>query len=296
MRSASVRSAPDSGYEVTHETIAAICVCRVIIALNAQDFTRGVGIYPGKQDQYNGAVMVLDTVTYRNLALHRPAYASGSYDYNLTAQLVTDGIRETQLPRRFAASSSEGGMLPRNKREHLVDGNPVSTVTLPGTGGWVQFSVEGMDTPMEVDLIEVLARPWSKELQPQQWTCVVLASDDGEKWTQLGQASGTQSLFSANWGLRVEIKPPFLLASVTRNRYYRVRVDAPHVYKWEVAEVTLFRNNERLMIGGPFSFTSAWKSAGNGEEWVYVDLGAECSFAVSHCTYSGTRLRTRWKW
>jgi hypothetical protein len=249
-----------------------------VLTANAQDVTRGVGVYPGKQDQYNGAVLVLDTATYRNLALHRPAYASSSYDYNLTAQLVTDGIRETQLPRWFAASSSETAMLPKNRREHLVDGNPASTVTMPGTGGWVQFGVEGRDTPVEVDRIELSAKPWAKELQPQQWTCVLLGSEDGEKWTELGRASGTQILYSANGGLRAEIKPSFVLASVTRSRYYRMRIDASHVESWEVGEVTLFRNNERRMIGGPFSFTSAWKSAGNGEEWVYVDLGAECSF------------------
>jgi hypothetical protein len=30
--------------------------------------------------------------------------------------------------------------------------------------------------------------------------------------------------------------------------------------------------------GGPYDFTSAWKSAGTGDEWVYVDLGAVCTF------------------
>jgi hypothetical protein len=30
--------------------------------------------------------------------------------------------------------------------------------------------------------------------------------------------------------------------------------------------------------GGPYNFTSAWKSEGSGEEWVYVDLGAVCTF------------------
>jgi len=29
--------------------------------------------------------LVPDTTTYRNLALHRPAYQSSAYDYNLTA-------------------------------------------------------------------------------------------------------------------------------------------------------------------------------------------------------------------
>ena len=54
-----------------------------------------MGVYPGDPAQYFGPALVTDTATYRNLALHRPAYQSSSYDYNLTAQLVTDGIKET---------------------------------------------------------------------------------------------------------------------------------------------------------------------------------------------------------
>src|SRR4029077_6527022 len=91
------------------------------LALNAQDSTRGVGVYPGDPRAYNGALLVPETQTYRNLALHRPAYASSSYDYNLTAQLVTDGIHETRLPRWVSTASSEGGVLSRKDREHPVD-------------------------------------------------------------------------------------------------------------------------------------------------------------------------------
>ena len=72
---------------------------------------------------YNGATLVPDTQTYRNLALHRPAYASSSHDYNLTAQLVTDGIRKD--------------------REHLIDKNPITGVDLAGTSGWVQIERGG---------------------------------------------------------------------------------------------------------------------------------------------------------
>jgi Exo-beta-D-glucosaminidase Ig-fold domain/Glycosyl hydrolases family 2/F5/8 type C domain len=45
-----------------------------------------------------------------------------------------------------------------------------------------------------------------------------------------------------------------------------------------VGQVAFFRGDERVQIGGPYSFTSAWMSAGSGEEWVYVDLGARCNF------------------
>src|SRR5882672_9868651 len=95
-------------------------VLAVSLTIGAQDSTRGVGIYPGDFKAYNGALLAPDTQTYRNLALHRPAYASSSYDYNLTAQLVTDGIRETRLPRWVSTASSEGGVLSRKNREHPV--------------------------------------------------------------------------------------------------------------------------------------------------------------------------------
>jgi hypothetical protein len=56
------------------------------------NFTRGVGIYPGDPAEDFSPALVTDNENYRNLARLRPAWNSSSYDYNLTAQLVTDGI------------------------------------------------------------------------------------------------------------------------------------------------------------------------------------------------------------
>lgn len=47
----------------------------------------------------------MDDNTYRNLSLHRPAYQSSAYDYNVAVQLVTDGIKETALPQWIETSS-----------------------------------------------------------------------------------------------------------------------------------------------------------------------------------------------
>src|SRR5689334_11145910 len=65
----------------------------------SSEYTRGIGIYPGEPSAHFGPTLIPDTTSYRNLALHRPAYHSSSYDYNLTAQLVTDGIKSSDLPR-----------------------------------------------------------------------------------------------------------------------------------------------------------------------------------------------------
>ena len=78
---------------------------------HAQNYTRGIGVYPGDPKEYAGPTLVADAHSYRNLALHRPAYQSSAYDYNLTAQLVTDGIKETMLPQWIETSTSDAGGL-----------------------------------------------------------------------------------------------------------------------------------------------------------------------------------------
>lgn len=63
-----------------------------LFALQAQQYTRGVGVYPGDPRQDFAPALVPDTQTVRNLALQRAAYQSSSYDFYHTAQLVTDSI------------------------------------------------------------------------------------------------------------------------------------------------------------------------------------------------------------
>jgi hypothetical protein len=73
--------------------------------------TRGVGVYPGDPREDFAPELVPDT-TYRNIALRRPA-SVGAYDYNLTAQLVTDGVRR----RLCRGRDHEHGRSPRAQRE-----------------------------------------------------------------------------------------------------------------------------------------------------------------------------------
>ena len=89
----------------------------IALVLSAQDYTLGVGVYPGDPKENFAPAMRIDSTTYRNLALHRPAWHSSAYDYNLTAQLVTDGIKQTELPRWVATSTSQQGVLKKNERE-----------------------------------------------------------------------------------------------------------------------------------------------------------------------------------
>src|SRR5580698_224694 len=135
----------------------------------AQQFTRGIGVYPGDPREYTGPSLVADS-NYRNLALHRPAYQSSAYDYNLTAQLVTDGIKQTALPAWIVTSTSDAGILPKTEREVFLDGNVTSSVEVKGDNPWVEFDLEGaVDAPV-LDRIDLYLRKMNGRLPASGWT------------------------------------------------------------------------------------------------------------------------------
>jgi beta-galactosidase/beta-glucuronidase len=242
----------------------------------AQQYTRGIGVYPGDPREYKGPSLVVDAKTYRNLALHRPAYQSSAYDYNLTAQLITDGIKQTAPPRWIAASTSDVPVLPKTEREVFLDGNATSSIEVKGDNPWVEFDLEGGGEAPELDRIDLDLRRLSGPPPASGWTYVVSGSDDGAAWHEVGRSAGT------NWPSMHFSGPSFMqsipFSAPARNRRYRVQLSAEGIRDWGVAELTLFDKGEEVRVAGPNHFDSAWMSAGAGEEWVYVDLGARCTF------------------
>jgi hypothetical protein len=274
-----------------------LLIAMAIMAFSQQQkYTRGVGVYPGNPDEDFAPVMGTDTTNYRNIALHRPAYHSSSYDYNLTAQLVTDGIKETTLPRWLVTTLSTTGVAPKNQRELLVDHNTASNISLNGPEGWMQFEMAGGDAPFAIDKMALQARiraasapDWymsPDEKQPQKTspgdlTCIWEGSDDGTTWKEL--ASITQPIpppSAPTWfgpsGSHVELTTS--LPAPTRSRFHRVTLKSTFNGLWFVSEINFFNGKKFVEPGGPYHFTSAWMSEGKDDEWVYVDLGANCAF------------------
>ena len=246
-----------------------VATLAVTTTVGAQEFTRGIGVYPGDPRESVAPVLQMDRSTYRNVALRRPTYQSSAYDYNLTAQLVTDGIKDSRMPRWLAVATSQHGTLRRHKREWLVDGNWVSTVDLAGPSVWAQIELGGGDGAPVVDHLDVEARVESTSPQPENWTVTVLGSDDGKTWMEAGRASGMARAGG-------DIFPSIAFRAPTRHRLYRIAFDDPRAVMWRIGELRLSNDGQPVRLGGPYNFTSAWKSAGVGEEWVYVDLGAPC--------------------
>ena len=240
------------------------------VTLQAQNYTLGIGVYPGDPRENFAPAMRIDSTTYRNLALHRPAYQSSSYDYNLTAQLITDGIKETALPRTIAVSRSGAGIFPKNEREYLFDGNWVTGVDLNGHDVWVQVELAGGAAPLEIDRVDLDGNVRGNP-EPEVWAMTVLGSDDGNTWAELGHSGG----MSRPTG---EIHPSVKLAQVSRYRFLRFALSDPRARQFRVNEIAVYRGGKQVPVAGPHIFSSAWKSAGKDDEWVYVDLGAVCTF------------------
>ena len=254
--------------------------------LNAQEYTRGVGVYPGDPSEDFSPVLKTDATRYRNLALRRPAYHSSSYDYNLTAQLATDGIRDTTLPNWVSVSTSQHGIMKKNEREWLLDNNFVTNVSLKGPGGWVQIELGGGRQAPEADSIAVSGSLQTDDQAPKGWNCSLLGSNDGQIWETLGRLKGDglpgdtiPRRFGRSGPSRFRVfNHSFRLPAPFSRRFYRVEWNAPNATGWSMGELSLFDKRSRVEIAGPHRFTSAWMAAGKGEEWVSVDLGSLCSF------------------
>ena len=209
---------------------------------------------------------------YRNLALARPAWHSSSYDFNLTAQLVTDGIRTTEPPRRLVVSTSESGVLPKIGRELAFDQNPVTSTRIHGKQVWLQVELRGGGATPWVDRLDVEAVSEPQRTDMQVWDVLLQGSDDGAAWQELGRAAGTTRPKG------YAVTPSIRLAKPVRKRFYRVEFQSGVAAEWRLEELTFFAGGQRVAIGGPHEFSSAWMSGGTGREWVYVDLGAETEF------------------
>jgi hypothetical protein len=98
--------------------------------------------------------MAVDKDNYRDIAKLRSAYHSSSYDYNLTAQLVTDGIITDKMPGTINLSTSQG-TVSKTEREWLFDFNSVTTISFEGIDVWLQLDLEQGENIPEITRISL---------------------------------------------------------------------------------------------------------------------------------------------
>ncbi len=201
-----------------------------------------------------------------NIALNRTAVASSNYDYNLTAQLATDGIVHEGEPAFIEVSSSDGPV-SRVERENALDGDRNSRNIITGQSGWLEWRFHGY---------EVLA-------------------DKAEVLYQ-------EALKGGRGGPEHKVSVPL---SVQEDGALRLDMDFPHEGRWRVKSVDFYQDGVSLGNLLPSEhFTSAWKSDEGQEQWISVDLGSirkVCEVkphwidAPEHWTVEASKDGSNWK-
>ncbi len=177
-----------------NHNILLLLLCQVLLHSSCKHnphlYTRGVGIYPGSPIEDFSPTLVRDESTYRNIARLRPAWSSASYDYNLTAQLLTDGIIDSKVPSYISVSTNKGE-IPRNEREWLLDQNRYTEYAIDGNDVYIQYKLNSESTPAAIDKIIINGTISYNDRKAGGWKFVCSGSDDGLNWTELSKFSGT---------------------------------------------------------------------------------------------------------
>ncbi|GHT47735.1 hypothetical protein FACS189440_09170 [Bacteroidia bacterium] len=249
-------------------------------------YTRGIGLYPGNPDETYAPELVADNTTYRNVAELKSAYHSSSYDYNLTAQLITDGIISSVEPATINVSTQNGD-LKKHEREWLFDGKSDSKYVVNGTDVYLQLDLNHFD--FSVDKIVLSGSVTLDETKAKGYEIVAYGSNDGTNWDVLAQEKGSgyvgkerpaspwDAFFGKSAGITRILKQEIVLPQPVNYAHYKISLKAPDALTWNFTDWDYYKNDELLVVLPSCHFNSAWKSAGTGEEWVYVDLGASAT-------------------
>ncbi|UCG27086.1 MAG: discoidin domain-containing protein, partial [Bacteroidales bacterium] len=174
----------------------------------------------------------------------------------------------------------------KNEREWLIDHNSMTSVSFEGSEGWLQVGVAGGDQVPAIDTITISGRLTINGQAAQGWEYIISGSVDGQSWKELGRSEGSgypgeefRRFFRRPGANRFRMFNESIgLEASSGNRYLRFDFKAPNAVNWNFGGLEFHYLGKRVEIAPSHTFTSTWMSAGNNEEWVYVDLGADCTF------------------
>ena len=270
---------------VTTYCIALFSICTADITPALAQQTRGIGVYPGNPNEYFGPSIEQDH-KYRNIALHRAVYQSGAYDYNLTAQLLTDGIStRTEPGAAYLDVLVNGRSLPANERELTINDSEWSSIPVTGSNGTLEYRWAEMDIEADEIVVEgfVAYNPEAK-FTGCDMLCDIIAGS-----RTLSFANHTDTLPGTPRRRKVvsdpnkqneeptamarEFRQTFRLKGKRTFRDVRLTFRQSNALYWSIKEVTFKRKGKPMRNLLPAQrFTSVWKASRG--EWAYVDLGA----------------------
>ncbi|MBN2774157.1 MAG: discoidin domain-containing protein [Prolixibacteraceae bacterium] len=117
------------------------------------------------------------------------AYHSSAYDYNLTAQLITDGIITNKIPHTIKLTTNNGEIV-KNEREWLLDHNRVTECSIVGNDIFLEIDFNGEVILPEFDKITLVGNVTYDDSKLKGWKIECFASQDGIKWDVIKRISG----------------------------------------------------------------------------------------------------------
>lgn len=268
-----------------------ILMAVMALGTTAQVMNRPIGQYPGNPNEYYGPELVQDNgYGYRNLALFRTVYQSSSWDFNLTSQLLTDGIYDKESPAWLNVTTPEGP-LPPHKREACIDGNEWTSNIVMGGNTWLQYDWENM--AIDIDEVEMICSMAYREEAPRGFKIRLLTSTNGKKWKVADEWKGDSLPGEPSWN-RVHSDPnknsgDDLLPTRKIDHTFKLNgkpfshmkleMVTPSAVHWTFTELKMKKDGKRATGILPSEhFVSAWRSLGNRDEWITVDLGVSTKF------------------
>ena len=259
----------------------------------AQQPTRGIGIYPGAPEESFEPQLVGST-EYRNVARGRMVYQSSSFDFNMTAQLLTDGITSKGAPV-FIEVTTPDGQLPQRQRESTIDGNEWTRSYVMGSDTWLHYAWHGMS--VEADAIHLTGTVAYHENEANEgYRIRVMVSQDGKHWQQAAIDESSGLLGKTAYGMvhsdpnknsgsgdmlptrRIDMPLPF--GKVLTFSHLRVELLMKGAAYWTFTENPISLGGRRVDNLLPSTgFTSAWMVLSDRDEWAYVDLGSKADIS-----------------
>ena len=264
-----------------------LLILTVNIQIIAQDYNRGIGIYPGNPKRKFFSNNENRQKKLQEHCLVKTGLQLGSYDYNLTAQLITYGIIESKIPEWIVTTNSDG-TFPRNERDYFIDRHARTRKEFDGNNSWITMELTGNYIIPKVNGFELSGNISTDTAQTEikPWQITVSGSNKGKNWKILAKLTNNKILgdtLTGYWRIfypknyRV-FKQEIKLDEAVNYKFYHADFSSLNVKTWFIGEFAMTNDGNYCNISGPFNFLSAWKSLGSKKEWVYVDLNALCSF------------------
>ena len=288
-----------------------VLVCAVLCACNqSTKGSRGIGVYPGDPQEYDGPVAAFAGNGYRNLALHRAAWHSVSADYNLTGHLATDGIISAEAPAILSVDAN-GTAVENRLKERLFDDN-FTGVTFPGKAGSTLVVAMTQIAASDVISFEGNCKLNSGASLPKGFIprlTVVMADDNStielplqpcrptihegggsQNVSVLEGLTGAKAIQSRN-GSSAEMEFAYMASLPAGRRIcgFTISLDTDAVREWNVTEVNFYDKGNEVSMLPSEHFVSAWMPGVREGGSLTVDLGSDASFDKCCILWAGDK-------